>query len=240
MTDIEYLNKYLDPSKLDKGLKLLEKGVPVQYIVGNVDFYGYNFIVNNNVLIPRFETEGLVEKTINYINKYFESKIDILDIGTGSGCISVALKNEVNCNMDACDISLKALDIAVENAKRNNCDIDFYQSDFLNNIDKKYDVIISNPPYIAYDEEIMDIVKENEPSIALYADNNGLKSYEDILNNIKYNLKDKAIIAFEIGRTQGSSIKKIIEKELDNVEVFVEKDLSGNDRYVFAFYNIKM
>ena len=166
--NIEYLKKYLKDKTLDEGIELLNKGIPVQYIVGNVDFYGYNFKVNENVLIPRFETEELVEKTIKYINKYFNKKVDILDLGTGSGCIAITLKKELDCNVDAVDISPKALEIAKLNAKNNNVDITFYEGDMLSPINKKYDVIISNPPYIAYDEEIMDVVKNNEPHVALF------------------------------------------------------------------------
>ena len=124
--NIEYLKKYLKDKTLDEGIELLNKGIPVQYIVGNVDFYGYNFKVNENVLIPRFETEELVEKTIKYINKYFNKKVDILDLGTGSGCIAITLKKELDCNVDAVDISPKALEIAKLNAKNNNVDISGY------------------------------------------------------------------------------------------------------------------
>lgn len=237
MNNKEYLEKYYKGNIID-AYKRLESGEPVQYIVGNVDFYGNKININKNVLIPRFETETLVEKAINYIKKYFDKDVDVLDIGTGSGCIAIALKHELNCNIDACDISDLALDVARINAKENNCKINFYKSNFLDNIEKKYDVIISNPPYISYNEEIEDIVKNNEPHLALYSDNNGLKSYEEIINNIEKNLKEKAIIAFEIGRTQGSYIKELIEKNLKDTKVFIEKDLSQNDRYVFAFYNI--
>ena len=181
--NIEYLKKYLKDKTLDEGIELLNKGIPVQYIVGNVDFYGYNFKVNENVLIPRFETEELVEKTIKYINKYFNKKVDILDLGTGSGCIAITLKKELDCNVDAVDISPKALEIAKLNAKNNNVDITFYEGDMLNPINKTYDVIISNPPYIAYNEEIMEIVKNNEPHTALYAEDNVLKYYKDIISN---------------------------------------------------------
>ena len=233
MTDLEYLRKYLDPSKLEEGISLLEKGIPVQYIVGNVDFCGNIIDVNNSVLIPRFETEELVFKTIERINKKFNDKIDILDLGTGSGCIIITLKKKINSNCYAIDISGEALEVAKNNAIKNKVDINFIKNDFLDNIDKKYDVIISNPPYISYDEEIMDIVKNNEPSIALYANNNGLDCYERILKNIKNNLKNKFIIAFEIGYLQGKEIEKIANKYLDNINISVEKDMQGKDRFIF-------
>ena len=158
----EYLKKYLEPSQLKMGLERLKNGEPVQYIIGNVDFFDLNLNVNKNVLIPRFETEELVEKTLNYIEKYFSNPIRILDMGTGSGSIALTLKKKLkNCIVDASDISIKALEVARENAKKNNLDVNFIESDIFNNINSKYDCLISNPPYIAYDETIMDIVKNN-------------------------------------------------------------------------------
>lgn len=231
--NIEYLKKYLKDKTLDEGIELLNKGIPVQYIVGNVDFYGYNFKVNENVLIPRFETEELVEKTIKYINKYFNKKVDILDLGTGSGCIAITLKKELDCNVDAVDISPKALEIAKLNAKNNNVDITFYEGDMLNPINKIYDVIISNPPYIAYNEEIMEIVKNNEPHTALYAEDNGLKYYKDIISNANKYLKEKSIIAFEIGEKQGKLILEYAKNYFKDSIITVEKDMQNRDRFVF-------
>ena len=231
MDSLEYLKKYLDPSLLEDGLKKLEMGIPVQYIVGNVDFYGYNFNVNENVLIPRFETELLVEKAIGYINKYFNT-VEIVDLGTGSGCIAITLSKKLGISVDAVDISEKALEVAKGNNVKNEANVNFYLGDMLKPLNKKYDVIISNPPYIAYDEEIMDIVKNNEPHTALYAENEGLYYYEDIIKNCKNYIKDKALLAFEIGYKQADKIKEIAHKYLD-CEVLVETDYSGKDRFVF-------
>ena len=144
MTDIEYLKKYLSNDKLEEGLQRLENGEPVQYIVGNVDFYGYELDINKNVLIPRFETEELVSRTIKYIKKYLDRKVNILDIGTGSGCISIVLKDKLDSNVDAVDISDEALELSKSNASKYNLDINFYKSDIFSNVNKKYDVIISN------------------------------------------------------------------------------------------------
>ena len=231
--DVEYLKKYLSSDKYEEGIKLLEKGIPVQYIVGNVNFYGNTINVNENVLIPRFETELLVEKTIKLINKYFDKKIDILDIGTGSGCIAITLNKEISSNVDAVDISEAALKVARENNKINNTNVNFYHSDVFSNVNNKYDVIISNPPYIAYEEEIMDIVYNNEPHIALFADNNGFYFYDKILKECKKNLNDKFLIAFEIGDKQGLLIEKIANEYLTDVVVVIEKDYSDRDRFVF-------
>ena len=239
MTDIEYLEKYLDKSKLDEGLKKLEKGYPVQYIVGNVDFFGNIIKVNKNVLIPRFETELLVEKTYNYIKKYFSKKVTILDIGTGSGCIAITLKKMLNSKVTAVDISKKALEIAKENATQNNVNVDFILSNLFSNIKGKFDVIISNPPYIAYDEKIDEKVKNNEPHLALYANNKGLEFYEKILKEAKKYLNEKAIIAFEIGENQGEDISEIAKKYFKEAYITVEKDLPGKDRFIFIFKNLR-
>lgn len=234
MTDIEYLKKYYK-GNINDATKLYEKGIPVQYIVGEVDFYGNIFKVNENVLIPRFETEELIEKTKNYINKLFNKKIDIVDLGTGSGCIAITLKKIVDCNMDAVDISNKALEVARSNSLLNNVDINFIEGDMLKPLNKKYDVIISNPPYIAFDEEIMDVVKNNEPHTALYASNNGLYFYEEILKNCSRYLNDKFLIAFEIGQSQGNDIKNIAYQYLTDINVEVLKDLNSLDRFVMIY-----
>ena len=231
MTDIEYLKKYYK-GNIEDAYKLLDEGLPVQYIVGEVDFYGNIFKVNKNVLIPRFETEQLIELTMEYISDKFDGVVDILDIGTGSGCIAITLKKNINCNVDAVDISDDALKVAEYNKKLNNVDISLFKSDMLSNVSKKYDVIISNPPYIGREEDIQGIVEKNEPHIALYAGNDGLYYYEEILKNCKKNLKDNFIIAFEIGKSQGKLVKNFALKYLDNIDVFIKKDLNNLDRFV--------
>lgn len=237
MTDINYLEKYLPKNKLKEGIERLQNGEPVQYIVGNVNFYGNEIKVNKNVLIPRFETEELVEYTISYIKKMFKEKINIIDLGTGSGCIAITLKKKINSNVSAIDISKEALEVARENAKKNKVEIDFIQNDMLDNISNKFDVIISNPPYISKNEEIQDIVRKNEPFLALYADNEGLYYYEKIIKQAKKNLKEKFIIAFEIGYMQGDKIKKIAERNYPKAEVVLKKDLQGKDRFIFIINN---
>ena len=135
--------------------------------------------------------------------------------------------------MTASDISAKALEIAKENAINNNAKITFIKSDIFENIKGKFDIIISNPPYIAYDEEIEDIVKNNEPHIALYAKDNGLYFYKKIINQAKKYLNKKSILAFEIGMTQGHSLKEYASICFKDSKIFVEKDLTGRDRYLF-------
>lgn len=231
----EYLEKYLEPSKLEEGIKKLESGIPVQYIVGNVDFYGLNFKVDERVLIPRFETEELVDRTIKYIKKYFDQNVKILDIGTGSGCIAISLFKNLNCEVEGVDISLSALEVAKENNELLKTNVNFYQSDMLKSVNSVYDVIISNPPYIAYDEEIMEIVKNNEPHLALYADDEGLKFYKEILDNAKDKLNKKSLIAFEIGATQAEKIIEYAKNIFNNSKIWCEKDLAGFDRFIFIY-----
>ena len=233
MTDIEYLKKYYK-GNIEEAIKRLNNGEPVQYIVGNVDFYKSNFIVNKNVLIPRFETEELVQNTINFLKEYFD-KPKVLDIGTGSGAIAISIKKEIESEVYATDISKEALEVAKENAKRNNTDINFINTNLYDGIKEKFDVIVSNPPYIRYDEEIDEIVKNNEPHIALYADNNGLYYYEEILKNIKSVLNDKYLIAFEIGKDQAEEINKLKDKYLPDSNILLKKDLEGRDRMIFIY-----
>lgn len=229
MTDLEYLKKYYQ-GDLEEAKKKLASGIPVQYIVGNVDFYGITLKVNEDVLIPRFETEELVSKVIQYAVNF--KNPSIVDIGTGSGAIAITLKKKLTSFVTATDISKRALDVAKENALENNVSINFKEGNLLEPLTDKYDIVVSNPPYIAYDEKIMDIVKNNEPHLALYAPNNGIYYYEEILKSIKKYLNDKYLIAFEIGESQGKRIQELSRKYLNN-EAIIEKDLSGRDRFAF-------
>ena len=235
MKQIEYLKKYYN-GNIEDAIKRLNDGEPVQYIVGNVDFYGYILKVNKNVLIPRRETEELVEEVIKRSQAFLNPTI--IDIGTGSGAIAISLSKELNTHIYASDISKKALEVANENIKSNNADITLLEGDMLkpyikNNI--KVDIIVSNPPYIKEDEQIENIVKNNEPNIALYAKNNGLEFYESILKDAKKLLNDKFLIAFEIGYTQGEDIKNLAFKYLGNVKVEIKRDLSFKDRMLFVY-----
>ncbi len=231
MNDTEYLKKYLNKDKLEEGLEKLKQNIPVQYIIGDVNFYGYQIKVNENVLIPRFETELLVEKIINYSKK----SPKIIDLGTGSGAIAIALKKQLNCEVDAIDISEKALSLAKENAKLNNVNINFYKSDMLENVKGKYDIIVSNPPYIAYNEKIDEKVFNNEPHLALFAKEEGLYFYKKILEKAGKHLNKNGFIAFEIGCTQGLKIKEIAQKYFEKSKIIIEKDYPGKDRYIFIF-----
>ena len=216
-----------DTSYLDK----LKDNYPVQYLIGDVSFCGYPIKVNENVLIPRFETEYLVDKTYKLIKKLNITSPTILDIGTGSGCIAISLKKILPTSIvTALDISTKALNVAQENAKLNNVDITFLKQDILNTTITDYDVIISNPPYIAYDEEVAPEVKY-EPSLALYANDSGLEFYKKIVDNLQ--LINFKLCAFEIGAKERASITSYIKDHLPKAKVICEKDYNNLDRYIF-------
>lgn len=219
-----------------KEILALESGKPLQYVMGYVNFYGNKFDINENVLIPRFETEELVENTIKYIKKLFQEPIEILDLGCGSGVIGLTLEKKVSTkSVDLVDISEKALVVAKKNCENLNSKANLIKSDFFSNLNKKYDVIISNPPYIKTNEKIEDIVKKNEPHLALYGGEDGLDCYKKILKNIKKFLKNNFLIAFEIGYTQKDEIISLIKKYLTNIKIETKKDLSGKNRMIFIF-----
>lgn len=218
---------------LNKVVKKLKKNYPVQYLIGNVNFYGYNISVNKHVLIPRFETETLVEKTIEYIKKLKLENGSLIDLGTGSGCISIVLKKELETlNITGLDISNKALKLARKNAKNNKADINFIKENiFKFKPVNKYDILISNPPYITEDDEISPNIKY-EPKKAIFT-NDGLKYYRHIMSTCSNYLNKKNLIAFEIGDKQGKDLKKLAKDFFPKAKIKLERDLSGRDRYLF-------
>ncbi len=222
--------------KYKKIEKELNRGKPLQYITKTAYFLNNEYYVNKNVLIPRPETEYLVEETNNLIKKHLKTnKIDILDIGTGSGIIAIALKQANNrYRVIGTDISKKALKVAKNNKKRHNTDIKLIKTDLYAKINKKFDVIISNPPYIENNSpNVEQKVKENEPKIALYGGIDGLNYYRRILKEISKYLNNKYLIAFEIGATQKEDIIQIAKEYLGDIEIDSKKDLSGRDRMIF-------
>ncbi len=218
---------------LDYVIKKLNQDYPVQYLIGNVDFCGNQIEVNENVLIPRFETETLVEKTLNYLKKYSNPRI--LDIGTGSGNIAITLKKSIPCLLTAIDYQQKILDLAKKNAQQNGVDINFLKKDILKEkLQEKYHLIISNPPYVAKSEKV-DPQTKYEPQTAIFASDNGLIFYENIIKKSVNHLLPNGFLAFEIGCNQANDITKIAYKYYPNAIIKVEKDLTNRNRYLFIF-----
>ena len=241
----EYLDQVVD-KEIEKTYKekvaQVEVKKPIQYVIGNVNFYGNIFKVNKNVLIPRFETEELVENTLYYINNYFNpNDLDIIDLGTGSGCIGITLKKKLpNTRVTLIDISDSALEVAKENASNLEVDVTIKKNNMLNDIEDKFNIIISNPPYIKTDEEIETIVKDNEPHIALYGGIDGLDYYKQILESAKTKVKDYYLIAFEIGDTLKNDVEKLARINFPDANIISKKDMQGRDRMIFiSNLNIK-
>ena len=220
-------------NKFKEQVLLIKNNEPIQYVIGNVNFCGNLFKVNKNVLIPRFETEELVEKTLELIKKHFIYPIKIIDLGTGSGAIGISLKKKLpDATVTLLDISNEALEVAKDNAESLNCDVEIIQSDMWENVHDKYDVIISNPPYIRDDEEIEDIVKENEPHLALYGGIDGLDMYRKIHDNLLNHVNNKFLLALEIGDLQRNDVIKIFS-DIPNTEIIAKRDMQNRDRMIF-------
>ena len=245
---------YLDKKSLNLmqiATKQLEQEIPIQYIIGKTEFFGLPFNVNKEVLIPRPETEELVEQVLNEVSLIKtcktstdlaskEKQFKILDIGTGSGCIAISLKKQLpSSEISAMDVSDKALHIANKNALLNQVDINFIHQDILktNYLDKLYNVIVSNPPYVRELEkkEIKNNVLNNEPHLALFVDNkNPLLFYNKIAELAKKFLTKNGQLHFEINQYLGKeTIKLLAEKGFKNIQL--KKDIFGNDRIVTAF-----
>jgi release factor glutamine methyltransferase len=223
-------------------IEKLKKYVPIQYILGETEFCGLTFQVNESVLIPRPETEELVELIRNENNQ--TSKLSILDIGTGSGCIAISLKHFFpNSMVDAFDISEPALEIAKSNANSNKLDVHFEKVDMLNvpDFEKKWDIIVSNPPYVLENEksEILPNVLENEPHLALFVpDNDPLLFYRHIAVFAQKHLNKNGKLYFEINREFGNEcFNLVVEMGFKNVEL--RKDISENDRIIKAAYSLQ-
>ena len=233
---ISCYNDIIDETKWNIILsKYLDEKRPIQYIIGYAYFYGRKLKVNTDVLIPRPETELLCEYAIDIIKQ--NNLKSVLDIGTGSGAIAYTIACETKAKVYASDISEEALEVAKENSK--DTDISFIQSDVYSNInlginlDNKLDMIISNPPYIPTSDYVEDIVKNNEPHLALYAGEKGLDIYDRIIKDAEKYLSENGWILFEIGCNQYLDIKELLNIYKLNVkEVKVCKDYNNLDRIV--------
>ncbi|RCS27541.1 peptide chain release factor N(5)-glutamine methyltransferase [Polaribacter sp. WD7] len=226
-------------SELKTITKQLLKEKPIQYILGETEFFGFPFLVNKHTLIPRPETEELVEWIILEINamRNHNQKISILDIGTGTGCIPIALAKKIkNVEITAIDVSKDALTIAAKNAVLNNVEIKFIEMDILNTntLPQQFDIIVSNPPYVRALEkvEIKNNVLQNEPHLALFVDDkNPLVFYKKIANLAKNHLTKNGLLFFEINQYLGKETTAMLfQKGFKNT--ILKKDLFGNDRMI--------
>lgn len=231
-----------DVLKLYDCCKELKKNIPLQYILGETVFYNLKFITNKSVLIPRPETEELVELILNGYKNLSETTLDIIDIGTGSGCIPIALKKNLpDANVSAIDVSQEALHVAQKNALLNNTTILFNQCDILTeNVDyalETYDLIVSNPPYIAKKEasQMHERVKNNEPEIALFVeDEDAIIFFKRIINLCNKHLNTGGILYFELNPIFSNEVKQYAEQSNLFSAVDLIKDLSGNTRFLKA------
>ncbi len=225
--------------RFENGMKeYLYNNKPIQYLIGYQPFFGYDFICNENVLIPRFETEELVENVLFFYDKYFEGqKVDVCDIGTGSGCVGVTLAlEESNMNVTITDISEDALNVAKKIIKKLKANVEVLQGDMVKPlVGKKFDLIISNPPYIPDGEEVEDLVVENEPNVALFGGEDGLDFYRIIVEDSSLIAKEKFMLGFEHSYNKNEEMKKIILNKYPNAKIEQIKDLQGKDRMTFAF-----
>ncbi|MBM7642018.1 peptide chain release factor N(5)-glutamine methyltransferase [Streptococcus loxodontisalivarius] len=221
-----------DQDLLESLFEQLAAHKPAQYITGKAYFRDLELAVDERVLIPRPETEELVDMILQENSR---ADLTVLDIGTGSGAIALSLaKAQPSWQVLASDLSSDALNLAQQNAKANQLDLAFCQSDVFDSIDGQFDIIVSNPPYISYDdkEEVGLNVLTSEPHLALFADEDGFAIYRKILENAKAHLKADGKIYFEIGYKQADGIRALAEKHLPEMTVRIVKDLWGKDRMV--------
>lgn len=241
----EYDNE-MDPEVYElfqAALQRLLKEEPLQHILGYEYFYGYKFKVNEDVLIPRPETEELVANVLADYDEYFHGqKVCAIDVGSGSGAIAISLKKEENnLEMYASDISEKAVEVAKENAKTLEADVTFFVGDMLQpfiDANMKVDILVSNPPYIPVEEQMEKSVVDYEPHVALFGGEDGLKFYRMIFENAHKVIKEKAILAFEMGYNQKEAMEKEARKYFPNDRMETVKDLNGKNRMFFIYHNL--
>ena len=238
------VNLYLDIDKevnpdvyelFTKGMERIMNNEPMNYVLGYSYFYGYRFIVNDGVLIPRPETEELVGLILGKYDEYFNDQpVDLCDVGTGSGAIAIALKKEEDkLNVYASDISEDALKVARLNAQNNDAKVEFFQGSMLEPFierDIKVDILVSNPPYIKTVETIEASVYDYEPHVALFGGEDGLKFYREILENAHKVLKPKGFIFFEMGYDLKDSLSALAKEYYPESRIEVYKDINGKDR----------
>ena len=223
-------------------LNRVAEGIPVQHITGVEDFYGRQFVVNEHVLIPRPETEELVQGLLQRISKVFseQSSISVVDIGTGSGAIAISLALEnAKLSVTTVDISPEATMVAMKNAQKLAANVQFLEGDLLQPLieqKKKVDVVVSNPPYISESDFqlLAKNVRDHEPTLALVGGVSGYELYEKLVEQLPLVLKEKAIIAFEVGTGQSKQVETLIKTQLPKAHTEIVFDINGKDRMVFA------
>lgn len=227
--DEEIINR----EKLDKYIDRIIKGEPYQYVLGYTYFLGNKFYVNKDVLIPRQETEQLVLNTIHLVEEIFDHKISILDMCSGSGCIGISLAKELDADVDMVDISIKANEVAKMNNELNKTKCRIIESDMFRNLTpKKYDLIISNPPYIKDESTVDYSTLMNEPKLALFASPQ-TKFYEEIMVKCSDFLAKNGILAFEIDEDMEDSLTKLVNKYFPHDEHFFKKDIYNKLRFLY-------
>lgn len=232
-------------AKFLAGMEEYYQGKPIQYIKGVENFFGRDFKVNENVLIPRYETEELVENILYRIDDYFAEyqSITLCDVGTGSGAIATSLAlEEPRLKVFATDISLKAVTVAKDNAKNLGANIEFMVGDMLEPLlenEIKVDIFVSNPPYIPQEQEIEAMVKDNEPHVALFGGNDGLYFYRKIFQGVEPLLQERALLAFEMGFDQRELMEAALQEYFPNDPHEIIKDINGKDRMLFIYRNLK-
>ena len=227
-------------AKFLAGMEEYYQGKPIQYIKGVENFFGRDFKVNEDVLIPRYETEELVENILYRIDDYFAEyqSITLCDVGTGSGAIATSLAlEEPRLKVFATDISLKAVTVAKDNAKNLGANIEFMVGLLENEI--KVDIFVSNPPYIPQEQEIEAMVKDNEPHVALFGGNDGLYFYRKIFQGVEPLLQERALLAFEMGFDQRELMEAALQEYFPNDPHEIIKDINGKDRMLFIYRNLK-
>ena len=232
-------------AKFLAGMEEYYQGKPIQYIKGVENFFGRDFKVNEDVLIPRYETEELVENILYRIDDYFAEyqSITLCDVGTGSGAIATSLAlEEPRLKVFATDISLKAVTVAKDNAKNLGANIEFMVGDLLEPLlekEIKVDIFVSNPPYIPQEQEIEAMVKDNEPHVALFGGNDGLYFYRKIFQGVEPLLQERALLAFEMGFDQRELMEAALQEYFPNDPHEIIKDINGKDRMLFIYRNLK-
>lgn len=226
------------------GMERILSQEPMAHVLGYSWFYGYRFIVNPDVLIPRPETEELCAGILARIDRFFpKGEVYCADVGTGSGAIAITVSlEEPRVRMDATDISEPALETARKNAENNGAEICFLAGDMLKPLEalgRKYDVLISNPPYIP-EEEIMEAsVVDYEPHVALFGGSDGLKFYRRIFEECRHVLKDHAFMAFEMGWNQREAMSALLKETLPEADFEIVKDMNGKDRMLFVYMGLQ-